>query len=224
MTATPAGQLRLTATPSSCSGRAPVVRRTSAQTTGISAPTMASALSIVFAGALAALVPREPRPGLSAWYADHAQAVTADEVVRDAVLLFGTGWLDSPLWSLQWEVLFSLLLPLYLLVALAAAAVARQGRWPVRCRGRLLSTPRLLWLGTRSFSLYLVHEPIVVSFAVLLPSMPVVAHLLIVLPVSLVVAHAFHRGVEAPAHRTARRFARRGRPHGHEAAASARPR
>jgi len=38
--------------------------------------------------------------------------------VVDAFLLRGAGSLNSPLWSLQWEMLFSLLLPLYVVLAM----------------------------------------------------------------------------------------------------------
>jgi peptidoglycan/LPS O-acetylase OafA/YrhL len=39
-------------------------------------------------------------------------------IVRDAILITGVSQLDGVLWSLRWEVLFSLLLPLYAVVAL----------------------------------------------------------------------------------------------------------
>lgn len=263
--------------------------------------------SLLLAVVLAALVPREPRPGLSQWYANHVPVQGAAEVLRDGALVFGTGWINSSLWSLQWEVLFSLLLPLYLvgarllprlwplklgglvgLVAVAAAVglpapvflsmfafgvlfaferdrVAALGRWAAGQRSKLwllvaccvalltvraslrlfdgtlasgraqaaatpleaigaclavvlalrwraaitlLSSPWAQWLGTRSFSLYLVHEPLAVSSGVLWPGLPVFAHLAIVLPVSLAVAHLFHRVAEVPAHRLSRAAAR----------------
>ena len=263
--------------------------------------------SLLFAAATVALVPRIPRPGLSSWYAAHVPVVGVEEAARDGILLFGTGWLNSPLWSLQWEVLFSLLLPVYLvlvrwqprlwaakglaLLFLVGAAPAF-GRWDVtflsmfafgvllayererlaamarrvhlgrtgrvlvigcallitvesallvaevdrfvvnaaaRClqmvgaclavllalhwepARRRLSAPWAQWVGKRSFSLYLVHEPLVVSSAALWPGLPVLGHLALVLPVSLLVAHGFHRAVEAPAHRLSRAVARRAR-------------
>ena len=61
---------------------------------------------------------------------------------------------------------------------------------------------RAQWLGTRSFSLYLVHEPIVVSVALLLGASWTT--ILFAVPLSLVAAHVFHRVVEAPCHRVAR--------------------
>lgn len=77
---------------------------------------------------------------------------------------------------------------------------------------RLLTTKRLLWLGSRSFSLYLVHEPIVVVFGFLLgPNATVLPVLLVSVPVSLLVAEAFWRLVENPAVQLARRAGRLGR-------------
>ena len=260
--------------------------------------------SLLFAAAVVALVPRGPQPGRSGWYAAHVPVVGPAEGARDGLLLLGAGWLNSPLWSLQWELLFSLLLPVYLVLArwrprlwplkavgllalvavgpvvgrsdvmfmsmfgfgvllaherdrlalvarridltrsgwLLAAAVALllsveaisllagvdRGlvRAAVRCTEvlgaclavvlalhwaparRCLSRPWARWVGTRSFSLYLVHEPIVVAAAALWPGLPVLALLAVVLPVSLLVAHGFHRVVEAPAHRLSRAAAR----------------
>lgn len=48
-------------------------------------------------------------------------STTAHSLIRDAFLLRGVDYLNAPLWSLDWEVKFSLLLPLYVLFA-------RQGR------------------------------------------------------------------------------------------------
>lgn len=261
--------------------------------------------SLLFAAALAAAVPRPDHSALSDWYASHVPVVGPGEALRDAVLVLGAGWLNSPLWSLQWEVVFSLLLPLYLVLArvrrglwavkllgllavvaaahalwrpevlylsmfgfgvlmaferdrLAAAArtAARAGAGrllagatvllltveaallvvgvdggiigaaavPLQMLGaclavalalhweparRRLSAAWAQWVGIRSFSLYLVHEPIAVTSAALWPGLPVFVHLALVLPVALLVAHGFHRAVERPAHRLSRTAARR---------------
>lgn len=261
--------------------------------------------SLVFAAALAALVPRTPQPALSDWYDEHVPVVGPAEAVGDGVLLFGSGWLNSPLWSLQWELLFSLLLPLYvaaafwqrrlwawklaalflivapadlvpvpellylsmfafgvllaferhrieawlrrsagprvgavlagacvlLLTAEAALLVGGLERPAVEsatiplqmlgaCLGlllalhwepaqRRLSAPWVQWVGIRSFSLYLVHEPVAVSSAALWPHLHVFTHLALVLPVSLLVAHLFHMAVERPAQLLARMAASR---------------
>ncbi|WP_109209918.1 MULTISPECIES: acyltransferase [Microbacterium] len=265
------------------------------------------AAAVVFAVACALLWPRFVGEGYSEWVRAHGEELTPAGVVRDMALLDGTSWLNSPLWSLRWEVVFSLLLPVYIWVAV------RFGRrwWPViagllaavsafgsavgsdamrylpffgfgalvavnlsqitrsmqrlftRPRGalaeivagtiavllvtfawwgpaatepvgtalraipvvigvvlvvllaigspgaqRLLSTRLLTAVGTISFSLYLTHEPIVVSLAVMTPPehswiAPVVA-----LPICMVAAWCFWRWVERPSHRLARSVAR----------------
>lgn len=89
----------------------------------------------------------------------------------------------------------------------ACAAVVLALHWePAR---RRLSAPWARWVGTRSFSLYLVHEPLVVTSAALWPWLPVLGHLALVLPASLLVAHVFHVTIESPAHRFSRAAARR---------------
>jgi peptidoglycan/LPS O-acetylase OafA/YrhL len=75
--------------------------------------------AVLFALALALLVPRN---GIgSSWLQTH-QPPTSGDVVRDLVLIFGTSNLDSPLWSLTWEIWFSLLMPvMFLLIRLVRA-------------------------------------------------------------------------------------------------------
>jgi peptidoglycan/LPS O-acetylase OafA/YrhL len=70
---------------------------------------------------------------------------------------------------------------------------------------RVLEIPPIHWLGTRSFSLYLIHEPIVVSVATMLPDRdnPTIVTL-IGITVSLLCAEIFCRLVEHPSHRLAR--------------------
>ncbi len=76
-------------------------------------------------------------------------------------------------------------------------------------RSATLSRP-LQWLGAISFSLYLVHEPIVVTLATLTPvgvrGLAVVAG--VGIPLSLLVAVAFSRLVERPSRRLAAAVAR----------------
>jgi peptidoglycan/LPS O-acetylase OafA/YrhL len=244
------------------------------------------------------LVPRTVSPHASWWLNVHAQPLTTAWFVHDAVIVHGTNWLVSPLWSLKWEVLFSLLLPLAALGAsrhkwaaivqagalvamigvgtqtghpnmvylpmfgigalmarrrsslevwagrlserswwlFAAAAVLLVtsswtlhdpfGSWfvPLETIGAALvvfvfafwsrvravaEKPRAQWLGKRSFSLYLVHEPIVVSVALLLgaTASPWLT-LLIAVPASLVAAHLFFVCLERPSHLAARALSR----------------
>lgn len=76
----------------------------------------------------------------SEWIRAHSEAVSPISVLRDIFLLTGTSWLNSPLWSLRWEMLFSLLLPVYvwlafrfrrhwLIAGIALASCAAVGMW-----------------------------------------------------------------------------------------------
>jgi peptidoglycan/LPS O-acetylase OafA/YrhL len=269
--------------------------------------------AVALTGAVVALVPRKFDPAQSWWMNAHAVPAQVSALAHDAWLLDGTGWLNSALWSLKYEVLFSLLLPVFVLlarrvsaplwttvpIALAACgwavssghevlsylsvfavgvllaqglstldswadrlhrspfasllwtvvgvigSLALLGEWWMRlliadatlwlpigrpmgvagaavlvfcflhCRPlRALGESRpMQWLGTVSFSLYLVHEPIVVSIAAM--SAPtvvgVVAVLVVGIPASFAVAVAFHRVIERPSQRLAGRAGRMAR-------------
>ncbi|RBY86135.1 acyltransferase [Blastococcus sp. TF02A-26] len=272
--------------------------------------------AVVFALGLALAVTRDVTAE-SGWMAIH-RPPTLRALAFDGTLLFGTSNLDSPLWSLRWEVWFSLLLPLVVALVCAirigrwwpavvtglalgsaaarlpgvgeglpagelvqglltylpvfgigvvlasalpevtalAAGVGAAGRarpaalfaaallltvapalgdagtapaptavalraagllgvvglillalgWPALRRG--LERRPVQWLGSRSFSLYLVHEPLLVAAALLLGGPSVAQWGLVAVPVlllALVTAEVFHRAVEGPAHRLARR-------------------
>ncbi|MER7796923.1 acyltransferase [Microbacterium sp. NPDC096154] len=70
---------------------------------------------------------------------------------------------------------------------------------------RFLGSRAVQWLGRVSFSLYLVHETIVITCADLLGPDRHVLMALIVIPVSLLVAQLFFVAIERPCHRLARR-------------------
>jgi peptidoglycan/LPS O-acetylase OafA/YrhL len=266
-------------------------------------PTVAA---VALAWLLVAAVPRHPHAGDSWWLAAHTSPVPLSEAAHDASLLLGSTWLNSALWSLKWEVLFSLLLPLFILLlvrprrvwpwglgVLAALVVGQasghavlvfmpmfgigvllaralpqldeSGRrfdqavglhraavvvlalvllvsqWWLRpiVRGTAASTVGLVltmlgasaivwlfactrtvspvalsragqWLGLRSFSLYLVHEPIVVTSGYLLRGTWLAdATLVVAVPLSLLAAELFGRLCEVPSHRLAQRVAAR---------------
>lgn len=243
--------------------------------------------SILFALLMCWAFPRVAGPEFSSWLNFHDEA---PNVLSDGFLLMGAGQLNSPLWSLQWEMIFSLLLPLYwlgaerfrrvwILVAsglilligaaelthlaglvflpmfgIGALMAARRdvlegwaaklgprewwglvitsivlmcSHWlfpqlPVAIStatfgGALLvfifigskaaitlgSNSLVHWLGVRSFSLYLVHEPIVVSVAFSLHMTNPFLVGLIAVPLSLLAAEVFFRLVEEPSHRLA---------------------
>jgi len=81
---------------------------------------------------------------------------------------------------------------------------------------RFLSSPVMQWLGKRSFSLYLVHETVVVTLTFVLGGAPAFGLLLVLaIPLILLVTEGFFRLVEAPSHRASRRIGRfAGRPAG----------
>jgi peptidoglycan/LPS O-acetylase OafA/YrhL len=63
--------------------------------------------------------------------------------------------------------------------------------------------PLIHWLGVRSFSLYLIHEPIVVSIAFCLHATNPFLVGLFAVPLSLAATEVFFRLVERPSHRLA---------------------
>jgi peptidoglycan/LPS O-acetylase OafA/YrhL len=258
-------------------------------------------LALLFTLVAIAVVPRTLGAAHGPWDAAHVQAVTPASLLRDAVLLTGVDDFNTPLWSLQWEVAFSLLLPLYILIAIkfrrfsvllvggalvcvllgaltdrpwltllpmfALGAViaanrtaimsradryaASRGWWVVlglsicalTSRWWLARAPRpiasyaivleaagaalivvmammwprarqvldqraIQWLGTISFSLYLTHEPVVVSVSFLLPASLAWLTPLIGIPISLVIGWGFFKLAESPSHRLAQMVSR----------------
>lgn len=265
--------------------------------------------AVGLAVAWAAAFPRVWPAGTSWWIVDNATQPTTGKVLADLLLVWSPGQANHVLWSLQWEVVYSLLLPLVLvavraaprlrpvalLAALAAlvggsalgslalsapalfglgtamalghrrleawsggrgrgwwAAVSAAGvglllapwwahafaraagvplpgvvedlarsaqglgaalavlvawLWPTAHRA--LTTSVTQWLGSRSFSLYLVHLPIVASVALVFDGRPpLAAALALTLVVALAVTEVFYRVVERPSHRIARRAGR----------------
>lgn len=269
--------------------------------------------AVAFALLLAVAVPRDPSVG-SSWLATHLPP-TLSAVWHDLVLVLGTSNLDSPLWSLTWEVWFSLLLPVMflllkvarvhdwwlggiaLLIALSAVSrfpavldalplswltggmlqylpvfgigmivasrretIARlatriRSWWPVIVGAlllmispslvptgaaytpasaalaavsligvagvvfialeaparRVLETRPVQWAGTRSFSVYLIHEPILVAAALVTGAdawLPWLFVALALLPVILLAAEGFYRVVERPSMLVSQRVGR----------------
>lgn len=266
--------------------------------------------AVLFAVALILLVPRLPGAITpDSWLADRvASSVSLGQVVEESSLLPETYTIVNVLWSLRWEVIFSILLPVFVVVgravkhrwALAATIsialgvagrligvdalvylptfflgtliavnldelrawadrIATRGRgliwgalatasvlllimswlarpfapagsqlsaalWGLAGAGaaglivvaigsplakRMLSARLPLWLGRVSFSLYLVHVPVLASVAFVIgdANWPLVAA--IAIPASFAVAWLFHVAVETPAHRLARRAGNR---------------
>jgi peptidoglycan/LPS O-acetylase OafA/YrhL len=260
--------------------------------------------SLVFALGAASLVVRHVHADASYFVNLHASTPHGTgQALRNAPLLFKTGWLNAPLWSLRFEVAFSLALPgailfgrllrrwwvlklvaCIVIVMLGAklnslailyppvfgigtvlafeqeevrrltSRLGTRGWWALTVGALLLlesswyahglhldglaplgqglsvigaagilvvfcdwtsarttfETPALQWLGKRSFSLYLVHEPIIITTAFALGGSPNAALLFgIAVPIALTVAELFFRLVEAPSHRFSRAVGRR---------------
>ena len=70
---------------------------------------------------------------------------------------------------------------------------------------RLLAAPALLWAGRISFSLYLVHMPVLATAVHATHGwLPLWAVLVAAVPICFLVAAVFHTWVEAPAHHLSR--------------------
>jgi peptidoglycan/LPS O-acetylase OafA/YrhL len=246
--------------------------------------------SLVAAVALMTVIPRSASPLQSSWADMYVIDPSAGQVLKDALLLLNASTINTPLWSLKWEVAFSLLLPAYVLIALrwrrfwhlkialalllcmvgalldqewlsylpifAIGAVVGVERdrireitrsWPraawlfvaalslflanaewvsreqpvpgveavvtagaalivvlfLTCGSakRLGDTAVAQWLGRVSFSLYLVHLPIILAGITLMRSVSLPLALAVSVAASFLVAGLFHRYVEQPAHR-----------------------
>jgi peptidoglycan/LPS O-acetylase OafA/YrhL len=225
------------------------------------------------------VIPRDPDMS-SLWVSGRPQELEGGAIIRALTLVSGHGGLVSPLWSLRWEIIFSLLLPVFTalttagdaigstaltvmpmfmlgcvmatvlpdltaslrnrpgwvgLTAVLATLVLLPAPWLAKASpltapiaGSLtalsalgamlavycalavpvvrafLTTRPLQWLGLVSFSLYLVHEPIVLASAHLFGDADLRVAALVSLPASLAVAALFHRVVEVPAHTLSR--------------------
>lgn len=258
--------------------------------------------SIVLATALITLVPRDPStmPEDSWMQNTQATSVTWGSFFDEALLLTKSYDINNVLWSLRWELIFSLALPAFvvlavvlrrhaLIAAVVASALTVVGRiidvealvylpvfmlgtlmavrlddllrwvrrprhaafWPclmaialamliaswlarpVAAPGSILGRtmwglagvgavlvivaamgwPRLRsslerqaaqWLGKVSYSLYLVHVPLIATLAYLWGSENWAVVAAVGIPASLLLAGVFHRIVEGPAHRLAR--------------------
>lgn len=248
--------------------------------------------------------------GLGQWVDNHPNTYSPSSIIYDLTLISGSSGNLSPLWSLQWEVLFSLLLILYVavirkmppLLAIVAALslcvvgdaisspvlmflsmfaigtglafgwdrmAASRDQLEIRMRRHMLLygsavilalavtvamqiTPTLIaaldipsrlmgvgsmiasmlgltasivliglakplrvifemrliqWFGLISFSIYLVHEPILLAFTYLFDAAPV--GVLAALVLAFPIAHVFYVAIEKPSHTLARRFSKR---------------
>lgn len=243
--------------------------------------------SVAIACVLILTIPRVAGHEQSWWVNSQVIRLIPHDIVQTIVLLFGANLINSPLWSLQWEIWFSLLLPVFFLLAtkwsrgwlvkLAALAVIStigsvvhidalfylpmfgfgailavewhrlhrmttnwgwvrwlmpavlsvlmlNSAWDIRAsipgNGEIAALGAILlvivflfspvaqrigdsraaqWLGRISFSLYLVHVPILVSLTFLVRNPAISAPVAIV--VCLTAGQIFYWVVERPAHR-----------------------
>jgi peptidoglycan/LPS O-acetylase OafA/YrhL len=240
--------------------------------------------------ALITIIPRSASPLQSPWADIYVIDPSLGQVFKDALLLLNASTINTPLWSLKWEVAFSLLLPAYVFIALrwrrfwhvkiclafllTVVGAVQDQEWlsflPIFVIGAILgverdrireltrSWPRAAWLfvaasglflanaewisreqpiaaveavvtvgatlivllfvccgsakrfgdtvvaqwlGRVSFSLYLVHLPIILAGITLLRSVSLPLALAVSVAVSFGIAELFFRFVEQPAHR-----------------------
>jgi peptidoglycan/LPS O-acetylase OafA/YrhL len=121
-------------------------------------------------------------------------------LVAFSVLAITAGWVALPIapsGSIQNIVLSQL--------ALLGAAGLVLASIAVRPLRRALDSRGCQWLGRVSFSLYLVHVPIIATLTFLLGDQRWWLVALLTIPVALLVAWGFNRVVERPSHRLARR-------------------
>jgi peptidoglycan/LPS O-acetylase OafA/YrhL len=100
---------------------------------------------------LAVVIARNPVPDGSWWLNQHHRyPVDARTIGRNASVINGANFLDSPLWSLRWEVYFSLLLPAYCYVVRS-----RRDLWP----HKLVLALALISLGVSRHNDFLTYLP-----------------------------------------------------------------
>lgn len=107
--------------------------------------------SVLLAAAWVAAIPQVSTQASGTWLSNSSTPNFSWEYIVKAVdLLGGDGQINNPLWSLRWELAFSLLLPVF---AIAAIAVRK---WWI---GGLALACALTWLGARAGSAELEYLP-----------------------------------------------------------------
>lgn len=121
-----------------------------------------------------------------------------------AWIVAGTLLLMSSPWMLTGLGATGSLVGVSRVAAIVAATVSVWIALTVPAASRVLSSRGMQWLGTISFSLYLVHEPIVISSAFFFGEDQLVIAAVVAITLSLGVAVAFYHLIERPSHLFAR--------------------
>jgi len=106
--------------------------------------------AVLLASAIVKLMPRTDDVRLGSWLVARPNDYSLMSVVQDMILLGGVSRVVSPLWSLRWEILFSLLLPLY---------IAFAKKWPSLWPVKISILVALIALGEAISSSYLSYLP-----------------------------------------------------------------
>lgn len=166
-------------------------------------------LPMFFAGSVLAFERnRIARVTTSNSYRAHSRAIRRVTTLF-TVLLLSSYWpvFASHRWALWSGYLAAVARGLEVCGACLLICIALQAQ----SRKRVLESRPAQWLGSRSFSLYLVHEPIMASITLLLGGRPRLWLLLpCVLLASLLAAECFYRAIERPSLRFAAAVGRRG--------------
>lgn len=115
--------------------------------------------SVVLAALLITLVPQRPFQAGTTWLNTYSiPDLSWERLVRGVDLLGGDFLINNPLWSLHWELVFSLALPLFVV-----AAVWTRRWWPVVLIGSCLT----MWVGSVVNSPALTYLPVFLVGAVI---------------------------------------------------------
>lgn len=107
--------------------------------------------SVLLAAVWVAAIPQRSMQPDGTWLSNSSTPNFGWEKIVTAIdLLGGDGQINNPLWSLRWELVFSLLLPVFAVAALAVR------KWWV---GGLLAACAITWLGARAGSGELEYLP-----------------------------------------------------------------
>jgi peptidoglycan/LPS O-acetylase OafA/YrhL len=107
--------------------------------------------SVLLAAVWVAAIPQVSTQPDGTWLSNSSTPNFGWEKIVTAIdLLGGDGQINNPLWSLRWELVFSLLLPVFAVAALAVR------KWWV---GGLLAACAITWLGARTGSGELEYLP-----------------------------------------------------------------